>query len=613
MSQSYHKVKSVGKKITPLGQGLDEVVQRAMKIASDLVGATLGPGGMPVLIERQEFGLPPTVTKDGVTVFRALGFEDSTSQVILEAARDAAVRTAAEAGDGTTTATIIAEAVVRSIGAFTKKHPKTSAQKVVRALENIFASTLEPSIAASAKFTVPTTDTTEEGAEAARQALLYAVAKTSVNGDGELADRVLECYDLVGDDGNVTIVEMNGASSYEVERLEGYGIDVGLEQSCRHFYSKYINDQGNQRCFLERPVFILYHGKITEPSVLTKLMYQIVAMYQNNGIGNNVVVVATGFSDLVLAGFATNMSDARAVKVFPLLCPLSVDPHGPLNLLLDLAALTGGTVLDPLDPQRNLEVATVEVLGGVTEGVTAFEATRFKSTIIGRTVDCEQNVLLRADELRKQIDDPASIVDKRLTEIRLGKLTDGIARLKIYGPSNGETKEKRDRAEDAICAVRGAIRNGALPGGCWMLLRLIGQLQDLVKSPDYGEFRAQVAQEVLIPALMAPADRLLHNVGYNPEEAAPVLKEVAEAAKADIPHIFDAMDGKMVDAFEKGILDSVPAVTEAVRNSLSIAALLGTLGGVVVFRRDSELERSEAMNVADFVRTLEGSGADERP
>jgi chaperonin GroEL len=232
---------------------LDHTVLDTMKTISDLVGSTLGPGGHSVLLERQEHDLPNFVTKDGVTVFRAMGFSDPVKHAIMEAARDASVRTASEAGDGTTTATILAYSIVKNIAAYTARNPAKSPQKIIRKLQDYFKSSIEPSIR---EHSTPCEYGTESG-----NRLLRAVAKLSANGDAPLADAVMGCLELVGDQGNVTITEISGPSSYEIDHVEGFPINVGYEDSCGRFNAKFINDPGNQRVYLEKPIFLLFHGR----------------------------------------------------------------------------------------------------------------------------------------------------------------------------------------------------------------------------------------------------------------------------------------------------------------------------------------------------------------
>lgn len=607
----YQKVKSVSKALRTKGPKLTEVVLKTMQTIADMVGATLGPGGQPVLIERQEFNLPAMVTKDGVTVFRALGFDDPTAHVVMEAARDASVRTASEAGDGTTTATVLADAIVRYAHEYTSKNPKVSPQKVVRRLMAVFTSTIEPMIKSLSR---QADMSKEEGRK-----LLWDVAKISANGDVELADAVLNCFDLVGDEGNVTITEISGPSGFEVERIEGYPLPIGYEDSCGKFKDKFLNDPANQRTVLENPVFVVYHGRVQEIQSVIMLMEKIGVEWQSNqGFRHNVVLVATGFSESVLAQLAVNFSEATSINVFPLLAPLTNVPNGQLGLLEDICAVTGSKLFDPLN--NPLDRAELDELGVYAK---TFESNRFRSAIVSDMND--ENVALLIEEqvtkLQTQKKQASSIMDAAFFDERVGKLTGGIAKLKVIGASNGELRERRDRAEDAICAVRGAIKHGCLPGGGWMLLKL---RHELMKLDDV------IVNEVLCRSFLAPVERLFSNCGFTVEEAKVVIDQVT--AKLGLPKpkavapgesgawdwtgalTYDAYEQKLVDPWEGGVIDSTPAVLEAVRNSLSIAALLGTLGGTVCFKRDLALERTEAKETNSFLRDAEyaENPADER-
>lgn len=586
----YQKVKSVSKRITTKGSKLSKTVLDTMRTISDIVGATLGPGGRQVSIERFEHAIPPMLTKDGVTVFRSLGFENAEAHCIMECARDAAVRTASEAGDGTTTATVLAEALVRLTSAFCDKHLHQRPQKVVRHLEKVCQTQVIPALQ---KLSIAVDSTSDEGRK-----LLRNVAKVSANGDDDLADAVMKCFDLVGDDGNVTIVESSGSSHYEVEQIDGFPIAIGYEDSCAKFYPKFINDSGRQMSTMEDPVFVLYHGTLTEVQSAYILLSKVGDAYemllqgqQKEYDHHNVVFVAVGFSEQVLATFASGWDLPNAIKIFPLVIPKSPLANFQTQFLEDLSAITGATIFDPIN--KPFSEGTLEDLGPGTAG---FEASRFRSVIIGRAANkgepWETQLIDQIDIVQTQLERPESDLDKYLLQERLGKLTGGIAKLRVVGSSNGELKERRDRAEDAVCAVRGAIKHGCLPGGGWALMKAVASLD---KSDP-------VIAEVLAPALMEPVYRLYNNCGMSEVEMKQVLDPILEAMRDGKVVVFDAMENRHGDAVELGILDSTPAVTEAVRSSVSIAALLGTLGGMVVFARDHELERSEARATQQWLR-----------
>jgi chaperonin GroEL len=571
----YQKVKSVSKMVLPKGKALESLILDTMNKCSEIVGATLGPGGMSVLIERQEQNMPPMVTKDGVTVFKNLGFDDSTSQIIMEAARDSAIRTASEAGDGTTTATILANAFVKATNAFCKENPRVSPQRVVRTVENAFKTIIEPFIQKHSKEVNLQNNKPE----------LHAVAKVSANGDVPLADAVIECFDLVGDEGNVTILEFNGPSKYEVDRIDGFGIPIGFEDCCGPFYQKFINDTGTQSCQLDNPILILYFGQIKDVSICAKLFETIIDAA--NGKVPNVVLVTTGFSETVLAHLAVNFSAAnKNINVYPLLVPMSPIKTGQFDFLTDLAALSGGKIFDPI--QKPLDSGRVEDVGVVSK----FEATRFRSNII---IDMDEpteiRIFNRVDELHQQLGSVAtSELDKQLLRERIGKLTGGIAKLKIFGSSTGELREKRDRAEDAICAVRGALKHGALPAGGHTLVNL---------SKYFLQQDVDIYKKVISIALLEPVKRLFENSGMTLDECLDCINQYEDNKT------FDLLEGKFVDPFKAGLLDSTPAVLEAIRNSMSIATLLGTCGGTIAYKRDHELERAESRDTRNFLKDIE--------
>jgi chaperonin GroEL len=619
------KAQSAAKRIEVKGAPLEALVLKTMRNIADIVGATLGPGGCPVLIERQEWNLPAMVTKDGVTVMRSLGYQDPVQHSILEASRDAAIRTASEAGDGTTTATVLAYAIVERLQSYCRANPKVSPQRVVRLLERTFRQTIEPlvkSLAVKADLESPR-----------GRALLEAVARVSANGDADLAKAVMECFDLVGDSGNVTIAESSGNSHYEVEHINGFPVGLGLEDCCLRFAPDFINDPGSQRCVMDNPGVLLYHGRVSSFASLVHIMQKVANEFQRGADASldkfpALLIVATEFSDDALTGLAVNFRDAATMKAFPLAAPRTAEPGAQLQFLEDLQALTGATILD----QTGVPLEQAQLLH-IGRGVRTLEVGRWRSNVIMREsgVDDpqevqemlaarEERVLQREAAVVEQMRGAPSQFTAQLVQERLAKLTGGIARLKVVGASNGELKEKRDRAEDSVCAVRGTIKHGCLPGGCWTLLKVCEELRDLADP---------ILEGTLIPALRMPFEKLLQNSGcVDTDEAlaieAPILKSIREPQVEGNdqgglqtlvfhPLVYDCLEQKHVDAFQGGILDSTPAVLEALRNALSIASLLGTLGGTVVFNRNRDMELLEARAAAEYGREDNGSNpADDR-
>lgn len=485
----------------------------------------------------------------------------------------------------TTTATILSEAIVRHMDRYCKANPHVSPQKVVRRLETTFRDFLMPEIL---KQSIPCDFINNKKN-------LHAVATISANGDVELADAVMKCFDIVGDEGNVTLLEVSGPSHYEVEQIRGYALGIGYEDSCAKYYSKFINDPGTMRVVLDKPGFIVYNGRITDIQSIVMLLEKIGMEWQQNGFNHNIVLMATGFSETVLAQLALNFSEPGTINVFPLLCPQSPIANGQTDILEDVAALSDAAILDPIN--NPVEEADIDCIG---LGCNQFEASRFRSAIIGMAD--EDLLTSRVADLKARVNSTESLLEKRLVEERIGKLTGGIAKLKVVGSSSGELREKRDRAEDAVCAVRGAIKHGCLPGGGWTLIHLAKRLLTL---------NDEILNNVLVPALYSPVHVLLENVGLSGEEEQAIIARLESDLGSKT--VYDALRGTFVNAVEGGVLDSTPAVLEALRNSLSIASLLGTLGGTVVYYRDSQLERQEASDTASFLRhAAEGNPADER-
>jgi chaperonin GroEL len=602
--QQTQKSHSATKQVISRSPELSSIILRTMAKISDVVGATLGPGGHPVLIERQEADLPPIVTKDGVTVFKSLGFDNSIEQNLLEAARDASVRTAQEAGDGTTTATILAESFTRFTHEFCERNPSIPPIQVIKKIQNIYANTLLPLIEKNK--IVCKMD--KKGKK-----LLHSVAKLSANGDDALADAVLEAFEICGDDGNVTILDSSGPSKYEVERIPGYPVAMGYDESCAKYYPVFINDPTRQCIMAEKPMFLLYFGRVSDIQILLPILNKLTEGWAPPSghpwvVPHNLVIVALGFSESVLANLSLITSTPTQLNVYPLVIPQSCIINGQRSLLDDIAAVTGGTVFDPLT--NPIETCDMDGVGNLiidnnnvwqANGVLSFECGRYRSTILGF---CDEELLLkRQEEVKILAQNSESKLESDMIAERAAKLTGSIAKLKVIGSSNGELKERRDRAEDAVCAVRGALKDGALVGGGWMLVKMITALNH--DNPIEGE--------IIVPALWEPVVTLYKNAGLEINSdtlAADFTSAYDDKIKLQDITVRDISTNMVVKALEVGILDSLPAVKEALKNAISIATLLGTLGGCVVFPRDRDIDKIETKDANAFMRDMQSGNFD---
>lgn len=473
----------------------------------------------------------------------------------------------------TTSATILAEALIRLGLNYLHENPRVSTQKVMRELEQAYNEFVVPFIQDNA-----IKITTENDAD-----LLKKVALVATNYDQEMSQAVIEGFNEVGHSGNITIAEAPGVSGFEVEKVEGFHIAKGFEETCGRFIEEFINDKGNYRTLLERPKFLLYNGKINDISQVMKVLEIFgdasdSVKYGKNAISPNLVIVAHHFSESVLAILAANFKNPTSINVLPLKTPMTVQANSPYHFLLDLAAFAGATVFDPLS--KPLETVEIADLG--LDTMQLFEFGRFKSTVIGRPE--EMFLMPRVEELQHQHKNAESSLDAELLNERIAILTGGIARIKVLGSSEAELKEKRHRVEDAVASIKGAIKFGVLPGCAKTMLtlsKLISANEDLPRS----------VRHIMGKAFGEPFRRILDNGGYHADE----IKEVAQKITSqDFYYTYDALNQSFGNAIELGILDSAAAVNMAIKNSLSVSKMLMGLSGVVVFTRDTELERQEA-------------------
>jgi len=587
---SSRKAKSAPKMFVCDKDFLKKKVLNTMKKISDIVGSSMGPGGRVVMIESDYPGIPNKLTKDGVTIFKALGATDAYEHLIIESTRDVAQRTATEAGDGTTTATVLAHSIVKNLFEFCENNPKYSPQKATRRIAHVTENILVPYIQSRS---------IQIGEE--NKPLLKMVAKISANGDEDMASAVIEAFEKIGygDSSHVTIRELSGKKGYKVERIDGFPIPMGFEESIGKLHTAFVNDQANQRCFMEKPLFLLFDGNVNDLIAFDPLLNAIGTKYVNEGGDyKNLVIVAHGYSENVLTQLAFNFCNPNTLNVLPMITPMAQFLNSQTHFLHDLAAFTGARVFGLKDQVNN---ATLSDMG---QNMESFEAYRFRSTVVGDPDPI--NVEVRAEDLKTQMSQAESQSERIMLEERIGKITNGIAKLTIYGGSNGELKEAHDRCEDAVCAVRSAIGHGALPGGCRIAIDMAMKLAELPEGDP--------AREVLIPSLMSLPYKLLDNAGYHTSEIQEIMTKLIQQEEL----VYDVENQVFGKAEELGLFDATKAVSESLSNAVSISSVLGTMGGMVAHPRDDMFERSEAKADAEFGRAVDNpeqftNEANERP
>jgi chaperonin GroEL len=576
------KAHSAGKHMVPAGEELSKIVLNTLSRMANMAGQTLGPGGKQVLIERPEMNMKPIVTKDGVTVIKSLGFDNALQQVVLESARDAAMHTASVAGDGTTTATVLSHAIAVQTYESVKKNSRMSPQRIVREMQELVPYLIQK---------VKDYSILVNGENYSE--VLKKVATLSGNGDEKLAESIMQAHDLVGDEGNITIVEANGPAQYVVSKINGYTLEIGYEETVKHHANGFINDKTGTLVKVKNPIFLLFDGVITDMSQIIDPMQKLYNYMEENRVHErNIVLVAHGFSDPFIGDLHVNWADTKStMKILPLLTPQKAIMNWRTAILHDLSAYTGAPVFNPVSAALiDMDCESLVKKNKVTE----VEVGRFRTSIIAE--EDELAIELRVEELKQQRLNPESDYELNDLNVRIAALTSGIARLIIYGPSAAETREKRDRADDAWCAIRGAIKEGAVPGGGYVLVRLAADLVGL--SLTLKEGPKKTAVDILSKAVRKPVELLYSNYGYNEQEVDAALAYLLR----DDSKTFNIAEETWVERYE--LLDSVPAVTQAIQNSVSIAALLGTLGGIISFKRDGEADAEEQKFARNFERAI---------
>lgn len=556
--------KSKAKDIIYDKEHLRKTVQETINKMATVVGATLGPGGRPVLIERD--GKPCIASKDGVTVAKSLGLEKAEDNMIIEACKEICVNTAKDAGDGTTTAIVLANAIIKHGQDFVSSNSKYNPQRLVNELDDLYHSVIVPHIKSRA---VPA-ETEDE---------LINVATISSNGDKRIARTVVEAVMAAGDDGHVLIEEAQG-DEMKVDTIDGYVVTSGLKD-IGQLGPMFMNDKGNQQCLMDDGHVFLYNGTISDTKVLGYLE-QALQEDEFGGLsydGSPVLIVAHEFSDNALDKIAQQTKSG--VTLCPIKTPRSGLPNSKSILLEDIAAYTGATVYDASD------------IGGIEQdGLGSF--TSAKSNMYETFIVSESDSDLidaRVKQLKAIEKSCFSDMDKMHVRANIAKLTGGISTIYVGGVSDLQVRERKARVEDAVEAVRSAIAEGVVPGGCKIQLEL---REILAKHEDRQE-----SWVIMEEAFKEPFRMLLENCGEDYKDIQPQLKE---------GQVFDANKHEFVEPMSSGIIEPAKVARVAIGNALSVASLLISLGGIVCVPRDASLENQLAMSKQTFQDMMSGGG-----
>jgi chaperonin GroEL len=499
---------------------------KGVNILANAVKATLGPKGRNAVLEKS-FGAP-TVTKDGVSVAKEIELKDKFENMGAQMVKEVASNTSDEAGDGTTTATVLAQAIVREgLKAVAAGANPMDLKRGIDAAVNTAVDELK-------RLSKPCKD----------QKAIAQVGTISANSDESIGKTIADAMEKVGKEGVITVEEGTSLQN-ELDVVEGMQFDRG------YLSPYFINNQQNQTSELENPFVLLYEKKISNVREMLPLLEGIAKA------GRPLLVVAEDVEGEALATLVVN-TIRGIVKVAAVKAPGFGDRRKAM--LQDIAVLTGGVVISD-EVGLSLEKATLNDLGEAKKVIVEKENT---TVIDGKGKSSE--IKARVEQIRKQIDEATSDYDKEKLQERVAKLSGGVAVIKVGAATEVEMKEKKARVEDALHATRAAVEEGVVPGGGVALIRAqkaIEKLQGKNEDQNFGI-------KILVRSIEEPLRQIVANAG---EDAAVVLAKVKEGKGT---FGYNAATGDYGDMLELGILDPTKVTRLALQNAASVAGLLLT-------------------------------------
>ena len=516
----------------------DQLKKGIDKLAS-AVKVTLGPKGRNVVIEKK-FGAPQ-ITKDGVTVAKEIELEDKFENVGAQMVKEVASKTNDDAGDGTTTATVLAQSIV-NVG-LKNVTAGANPMDLKRGIDKAVAKVIE-----SLK-----SQSTEVGESNEK---IEAVAKISANNDAEIGRLIAEAMGKVKNEGVITVEEAKGTETH-VDIVEGMQFDRG------YISPYFITDTEKMEAVLDNPYILLTDKKV---STMKDLMPILEATAQN---GRPLMIIAEDIEGEALATLVVNKIRG-SLKVAAVKAPGFGDRRK--EMLEDIAILTGGTVITE-DKGLTLENATLDMLGN-SEKITIDKE---NTTVVNGAGEKEQ-IEARVSQIKSQIEASTSDYDKEKLQERLAKLAGGVAVLYVGAASEVELKEKKDRVEDALSATRAAVEEGIIPGGGVAYIRAIKELEDLTGENDDETTGIAIIKR----AIEEPLRQIVENSG---REGSVIVQKVREG-KDDFG--YNARIDKFENLKEAGVIDPTKVARIAIENAASIAGMFLTTECVLVEEEEDE-------------------------
>ena len=530
-----------------IAYGIDarERILDGVTLLSKAVKATLGPAGRNVVVAKS-WG-SPTVTKDGVTVAKEIELEDAYENMGVQMVKEVASKTSDIAGDGTTTATVLAEAIFReglrnvTAGA----NPMDLKRGIDAAVESV--------VKALGDQSQPVKDRNS----------IAQVGTISANSDSSIGEIIADAMDKVGKDGTITVEEAKSIET-TLDVVEGMQFDRG------YLSPYFVTDQENMEAILEDALILIHEAKLSNMNDLLPLLEKVA------GAGKPLLVIAEDVEGEALATFVVNKVRGTLAA-----CAVKAPGYGDRRkeMLGDIAVLTGGRVITE-DLGIKLENVEISDLGQTKRVVIDKD-----NTTIVEGVGSIADIQGRTSQIRRQIEDTTSDYDREKLEERLAKLAGGVAVINVGAATETEMKEKKARVEDALHSVRAAVEEGIVPGGGVALLRSISALDETDVQGDQS-----TGVDIVRRALQAPLRQIADNAGL---EGSLVAQKVNEGEGA---YGFNARTEQYEDLVDSGVIDPTKVVRTAMENAASIAGLLLTTEALVT---DKPEENQGAAHVDD--------------
>ncbi|MGK6314319.1 chaperonin GroEL [Neorhizobium sp. DT-125] len=509
-----------------------ERMLRGVDVLANAVKVTLGPKGRNVVIDKS-FGAP-RITKDGVSVAKEIELDDKFENMGAQMLREVASKTNDLAGDGTTTATVLAQAII-----------KEGAKAVASGMNPMdLKRGIDLAVAEVVKELKTNARKITSNSEIAQ------VGTISANGDTEIGRYLAEAMEKVGNEGVITVEEAKTAET-ELEVVEGMQFDRG------YLSPYFVTNQDKMRVELDEPYILIHEKKLSNLQAMLPVLEAVVQS------GKPLLIIAEDVEGEALATLVVNKLRG-GLKIAAVKAPGFGDRRKAM--LEDIAILTGGTVISE-DLGIKLENVTLNMLGRAKkvaiekENTTIIDGVGSKAEIDGRTA-----------QIRAQIEETTSDYDREKLQERLAKLAGGVAVIRVGGSTEVEVKEKKDRVDDALHATRAAVEEGILPGGGVALLRAVKALDNLAAANQ----DQKVGIEIVRRAIEAPVRQIAENAGA---EGSVIVGKLRE--KADFSYGWNAQTGEFGDLYAQGVIDPAKVVRTALQDAASVAGLLVTTEAMI--------------------------------